>query len=258
LRAGSNLPPIAGNSDLSGHCQHITRLLIVCLAALAGSITISGCADGPIPELRSLNPWLTKDWKEDEKYTATYHRKVADLADLRGKASSLPPAEQQRYSADLAVELQREKAVPMRVALVKTLSTFPTPQARAAIQLAATDQDSYVRREVCVALAKTPDAEALQTIGDVLAKDADADVRVAAAKALGTFKDPQAAQALAVAIDDNNPALQQASMDSLRAVTGKDYGYSASAWREYMQGGSPTPPPAPSLAQQFRENYWWW
>jgi HEAT repeat protein len=181
-----------------------------------------------------------------------------ELADLRSRAASLPPAEQERYSTDLAVELQREKAVVMRREIVKTLSAFPTSQARSAIQMAAADEDAYVRREACLALAKTPDAQALQTIGELLAKDNDPDVRVAAAKSLKNFKDPQAAQALAVAIDDNSPAIQQATMDSLREVTGKNYGYSASAWREYMQGGSPTPPPPPSLAQQFRENWWWW
>lgn len=227
------------------------------IAALACSALTTGCADGPVPELRSLNPWLTKEWKEDEKYAATYHRKVSDLADLRSRAARLSPADQQKFSADLAVELQREKAVPMRTALVKTLSAFPTPQARAAVQMATADADPYVRREACLALAKTPDAESLQTIGHMLASDNDVDVRVAAAKSLRNFKDPQAAQALAVAIDDNSPALQQASMDSLRVVTGKDYGYSASAWREYMQGGSPAKPPGPSLAQQLRE-YWWW
>jgi hypothetical protein len=245
------------NSDLSRQPPLARHAWIFWSAALVSNAVMTGCADGPVPELASYNPWLAKDWREDEKYTATYHRKVTDLADLRSRAASLPPAEQQRYSADLAVELQREKAVPMRTALVKTLAAFPTPQARAAVQMATSDADPYVRREACLALAKTPDAEALQTIGKMLAEDSDTDVRVAAAKSLRNFKDPQAAQALAVAIDDNSPALQQASMDSLRVVTGKDYGYSASAWREYMQGGSPTPPPGPTIAQQLRE-YWWW
>jgi hypothetical protein len=241
---------------LSRHRPVARRVWICWAAALACIACAGGCAESP--ELARFNPWLKKDWQEDEKYAATYHRKVQELAELRGRAAGLPPADQERYSAELVVELQREKSVAMRTALVKTLSAFPTRQARAAVQLAAADEDPYVRREACVALAKTPDAEALQTIGELLAKDTDADVRVAAAKALGSFRDPQAAQALAVAIDDNNPALQQATMDSLRAVTGKDYRYSASAWREYMQGGTPTPPPAPSLAQQFRENWWWW
>lgn len=217
-----------------------------------------GCADGPLPGLRSYNPWLTKDWKEDEKYTATYHRKVEELAELRGRAPSLPSDEQVRYATELSVELQREKAVVMRTEIVRTLAALPTPQSRAAIQLAVTDVDPYVRRAACNALAQTPDADALQILGQTLANDADLDVRIAAARELGKFRDPQAAQALAVAIDDNNPALQQTAMNSLRDVTGKDYGYSASAWREFMQGGTPTPPPAASIAQQFRENWWWW
>jgi HEAT repeat protein len=109
-----------------------------------------------------------------------------------------------------------------------------------------------------VALAQAPDAESLQILSQTLANDPDTDVKIVAARSLGKFKDPQAAQALASIVDDNNPALQQTAMDSLRTVTGKDYGYSASAWREYMQGGAPTPPPSPSIAQRLREDWWWW
>lgn len=242
---------------MSCHPPANFRWWIRCAALLCGGL-LAGCADGPTPELASYNPWVTKDWKADEAYTATYHRKVADLADLRKRAPSLPPDEQQRYSAQLAGELQKEQAVVMRAAIVKTLSAFPTEQARSAVQMAATDADPYVRREACLALGNSPDAAALQTLGDTLANDSDSDVRLVAAKSLGKSRDPQAALALSKTIDDNNPALQQATMDSLRVVTGKDYGYSASAWREYMQGGNPTKPPGPSLAQQFRENYWWW
>jgi HEAT repeat protein len=236
--------------------QNVCRS-IACGAALMCCCFATGCVDGPFG-LAKYNPWVTKDWKEDEKYAATYHRKVADLADLRGRAPTLPPDEQERYSTELAVEVQRENAVVMRSELVRTLAAFPTHQARSAIQLAATDADPYVRRAACLALGKNPDPEALQILGKTLESDNDPDVRIVAARELGKFKDPQAAQALAVAIDDNNPALQQTAMDSLRTVTGKDFGYSASAWREFMQGGSPTPPPAASIAQQFRENWWWW
>ncbi|WP_425614466.1 HEAT repeat domain-containing protein [Anatilimnocola sp. NA78] len=236
----------------------INRRRLCCAALLCCGGLLTGCESGQVPELRSWNPWVTKDWKADEAYAPTYHRKVKDLADLRDRAPSLPPEEQQRYSAELAVQLQKEEAVVMRTALVQTLAALPTEQARAAVQMAANDSDPYVRRQACVALGKNPDAKSLEILGQTLANDNDPDVRLVAAKGLGQFRDPQAAQALAVAIDDNNPALQHAAMDSLRTVTGKDYGYSASAWREYVQGGTPKAPPAPSLAQQFRENLWWW
>ncbi len=245
------------NLFLNCHFPAARRRVIYWAVALA-CCGCGGCADGPFPELRSYNPWITKDWKEDEKYAVTYHRKVAELAELRGRAPSLPPAEQEQLSAKLAVELEREQSVVMRTELIRTLATLPTAKSRAAIQLAAADADPYVRRAACLALAQTPDPEALQILAKTLESDTDIDVRMVAARALGQFRDPQAAQALAVAIDDNNPALQQTTMDSLRAVTGKDYGYSASAWREFMQGGTPTPPPAASLAQQFRESWWWW
>lgn len=217
-----------------------------------------GCAEGPFPVLASYNPWVTKDWKEDEKYATTYHTKVTQLAELRGRAPNLPPEEQQRLSTELAVEVQREKAVTMRTELVRTLAAFRTEQARSAIQLAASDADPYVRRAAFMALAQNPDSTSLQILSHALENDTDMDVKLAAARELSKFRDPAAAQALAKVVDDNNPALQQTAMDSLRTVTGKNYGYSASAWREYLQGGTPTPPPSPSIAQRLREDYWWW
>lgn len=251
--------PTSSGKKILKSSTHITAGRLLCsLAVLSCAALATGCVDGPAPGLASYNPWVTKDWKEDEKYATTYHTKVQQLAELRGRAPTLPPEEQQRLSTELAVEVQREKAVVMRSEIVRTLSAFPTQQARAAIQLAANDADPYVRRAACIALAQTPDADALQILSQTLANDTDTDVKIVAARELSKFRDPQAAQALATLVDDNNPALQQTAMDSLRTVTGKDYGYSASAWREYMQGGTPTPPPAPSIAQRLREDWWWW
>jgi hypothetical protein len=251
------VPTLSGKTFLTSSTHFAAGRWLFCLALL-GCALATGCADGPFPGMASYNPWVTKDWQEDEKYATTYHTKVAQLGELRGRAPTLPPDEQQRLSTELAVELQREKAVVMRSEIVRTLSAFPTQQARAAIQLAATDPDPYVRRSACVALSQAPDADSLQILSQTLANDTDTDVKIVAARALGKFRDPEAAKALATLVDDNNPALQQTAMDSLRTVTGKDYGYSASAWRDYMQGGTPTPPPAPSIAQRLREDWWWW
>jgi hypothetical protein len=255
---GQKSIPSVRKFALSCQLPAIVRTCLKASLLISWCALLAGCADGPLTTMHGYMPWIRKDWDADEAYTTTYHRKVTDLADLRERAPSLPPADQQRFSAELAAELQKEQIVVMRAAIVKTLSAFPTEQASAAIQMAAKDTDPYVRREACVALAKTPNEASMQVLGETLATDSDPDVRLVAAKSLGQFKDPKAAEFLAKGIDDNNPALQQATMDSLRVVTGKNYGYSASAWREYMQGGSPTPPPGPTLAQQFRENWWWW
>ncbi|MDP7304261.1 MAG: HEAT repeat domain-containing protein, partial [Pirellulaceae bacterium] len=62
------------------------------------------------------------------------------------------------------------------------------------------------------------------------------DVRSAAARALGKFRGSEAAvQALAVALDDPNPAIQHRVTLSMGAVSGRSYGADVVAWREFAQ-----------------------
>ena len=61
------------------------------LAAALLAALVGGCADGPVPEMRRLNPWVRKAWDEDEQRITTYHRKIKDLAELRQKARACPP-----------------------------------------------------------------------------------------------------------------------------------------------------------------------
>jgi hypothetical protein len=55
-----------------------------------------------------------------------------------------------------------------------------------------------------------------------------------------------------VALDDRDPAMQYVGVQSMKALTGKDYGGDVAAWRELAGGGSPPLPPPPSLAERLR------
>jgi HEAT repeat protein len=228
------------------------------LAALLLAGGLSGCADGPVPEMRSLNPWIRKQWAEDEQYGPTFHKKVADLKALRSSAASLAPQDQEQIAMELAGRLKDEPSPAMRMELVRALAELPTSSAQAAIATTLSDENSQVRMVACKSLGKRPSAEALQALGAAVASDADLDVRIAAAKELGRFNDPAAAQALRPALDDNDAALQGIAMQSLRGLTGKrEYANSVVAWREYLDGGNPEPPPAPSLAETLMKYRYW-
>src|SRR5262245_58502552 len=121
--------------------------LLACLAALA-----AGCAEGRVPELRNLNPWVRKQWADDEAVTTTYHKKVADLTALRSQASRLPPEQVEQVAAQLAGRLHEEKAPVLRAELVRTLGALPSPTARAAVTTAIADEVAAVRIAACQAL----------------------------------------------------------------------------------------------------------
>jgi HEAT repeat protein len=232
---------------------------IQCLASLAiAALACSGCADGPVPEMRSLNPWIRRQWADDEQFGPTYHKKVADLAALRSSTARLAPDDQERIAAELAGRLKDEPSAAMRIELARALGSLPTATAQAALAAAMSDENTQVRVVACQGLGKRPSQQSLQALGAAVAGDANLDVRIAAAKELGRFNDPAAAQALRPALDDGDAAVQGIAMQSLRGLTGKrEYANSVVAWREYLDGGNPTPPPAPTLAETLMKYRYW-
>jgi HEAT repeat protein len=219
---------------------------------------LAGCADGPIPEMRYLNPWSREQWAADEKEMPTYHRKVAELAALRSQAPSLQPAEREQIAADLAARLKDEQSPVMRAELIRALGELPTATSQSSILAAMTDETPHVRAAACRALGRHPSSEGFTAVSQAVASDTDLDVRIAAAKELGKFREEGAPQALRPALDDNDPALQLAAMQSLQSLTGRtQYGSSVGTWREYLDGGEPAPPAGPTIAETLQK-YWYW
>jgi len=228
------------------------------LAAAPLCALLVGCADGPVPETRFLNPWVRKQWAQDEQRVTTFHRKVADLAELRAKVPQMPPAEREETASQLAARLKEEKSPALRAEFLRTLAAIPTPVAQQAVVASLTDEAASVRVLACKALGRTPSAEGFQALSQAVTSDADLDVRVVAARELGKFRGFEAPKALRPALDDRDPALQLAAMQSLEALDGHtEYRRNVAVWREHLDGGNPSPPPPPSMAELARQ-YWSW
>jgi len=233
------------------------RLLLLGVALAAP--WAAGCSDGPIPEIRSLNPFVRKQWDEDEQQIATYHRRAADLAALRTQVPSMPADEQASAAAELAQRLKDEQSPVMRAELVRALGEFGVPAAQTAIVAAMSDESSHVRIAASKALGRHPSQEGFLALSSAVADDGNQDVRIAAARELRGFKDFETPPALRPALDDNDPALQLAAMQSLQTLTGRtQYGNSVATWREYLDGNDPAPPPGPSLADRWQQLWNWY
>lgn len=222
--------------------------LLRCGACLAGLCLLSGCADGPFYQL-----YYQKQWQADEKYGPTFHTKRKDLKQLREGAELLSADEQTRYALEINRALADDPSPTYRRDMVQTLATFSVPEARDGLRLAVKDSEMAVRVAACEAWGQIEDAESIAVLGDRIANDEDHDVRMAAARELANFSDPEAIKSLGVALDDSNPALQHRAVQSLKSITGKDFGESVPAWRAYVKGETPTPVKPPSLVQRFRE-----
>lgn len=227
------------------------------LQCLLCGLLATGCADGPVPEMRQLNPWVREQWADDEKHGPTFHTRLAKLGELRSQASSLGPEDRERIAGELATLLKEEETAVMRVELLRTMAVYPSPNTFSALEVSLADVEPRVRIAACNALATWQTPEAMQALGNAVGSDADLDVRIAAARALENYNDPAAAKALSIALDDNDPALQKVAMQSLKTTTGKDYGNSVPAWREYLAGGDPSPPPPVSIAERLQDWRLW-
>ena len=214
---------------------------------------VSGCADGPFSDMFVLSsPFGRDDSADDARYGPTPVDRIKVLKSLASQAEGLQPDQQQRLSEDLTQRVETEQDPLIRAEVVRALGAFPTAAAAGGLRTALADGDSDVRIAACEAWARRGGPEAITALADVLGSDTDIDVRLAATRALGQFRDPAAVRALALGLDDGNPALQYRAIESLKSLSGHDYGNDITAWREFAQGGNPAPPGPPSIAALLR------
>jgi hypothetical protein len=215
-----------------------------------------GCGERPFADYGIVDPWSRKSWKEDEQYGPTYYTKRDELRSKRKSMRWMAPGDQERVAAELAERLKDEPHPVLRSEILRTLALAKSDIAMEALRSATNDTDPDVRVVACEALGQRADQPARQALAQVLGSDTDADVRLAATRELGRFKeDREAMQALRLALDENNPALQFRAVESLKNMTGKDYGSDLIAWKEFVDGGNPPEPPPASIAERLKNLY---
>jgi HEAT repeat protein len=141
-----------------------------------------------------------------------------------------------------------------RAAIVESLGALAARSGVEGLNLALQDDDPDVRVAACEAWGRHGGPEALHALASTLNGDTDLDVRQAATRGLGELGDPAGIQTLGVALEDPDPALQWRAVQSLEAITGRDFGDSVPACREFVQNPPPgsVQPQHPSLVKRLR------
>ena len=215
--------------------------------------TMSGCMTGPFSGLAKWRPDLRREWKEDAVFGPTLHEQVEDLQKLRNTAGTLSPTEQETWSRRL-VELAEANASPVLMeALVHTLGVLPTETAGTALRAALQHAEPDVRSAACLAWAERGGTEAADQLATVAGADTNQDVRLTALRELSRFPGKKTVTTLGVALDDRSPAVQWRAMQSLKVVTGLDYGDNVPAWREFVSGGNPGAERRPSVTERMSD-----
>jgi hypothetical protein len=212
-----------------------------------------GCADGPMPYLMSLNPTMRRQWEADEAFAPTLHRQLAEVQTVRESTKSLSPEQQVHWSGELEHIIRTHSNPLLRGECVTTLEGFSVPESNAGLRQGMQDGDATVRIAACKAWGKRGGQEGMEILAERLGSDSDPDVKLAAARELGQFSDPIAYQALGLAIQGGDPALQYRAIQSLKLASGKDYGNNLQAWQEFAEGKDPGPEYTPSLADRVKQ-----
>lgn len=98
------------------------------------------------------------------------------------------------------------------------------------------DPDRFVRFEAARALQRVHSADAVPVLLATIdaEKETDADVRVAAAEALGQYPETRVVQGLIAALADARLAVNYAVRSSLTTLTGQDFGVDRAAWLAWV------------------------
>jgi hypothetical protein len=187
----------------------------------------------------------------DKTSVITPAMRMASIREFGPRGREADAAEQDRICEQLAQQIRSEPDPIVRRAIQETIGEFNTPLASAVILAGLNDDDRDVRVTCCRLLAKRNDPAAVGPLSQIVATDADLDVRLAAVDALGEMKTPAAIQGLAAALKDRDPALQFAGVQSMKKVSGEDLGNDVEAWRQYAarSTGGGTQPTSAIAAQ---------
>lgn len=147
---------------------------------------------------------------------------------------------------ETALELYRELVddpdAGVRQAAARALGLHgDRSDARALVSL-LDDDERLVRLASAQALQRIHDPVAIGPLMNAATERSEPDpvVRAAAARALGQYRQRRVLQALVGVLDDRQLAVNHAARESLRTLTGQDFGLDTSAWLSWA-GSTPDP-----------------
>lgn len=222
-------------------------LLLLVLGVLTGCLP--GCSTW---DIRSLSPWHSSRGAEDANIVTPANR-MARLREMAARAPSSSQMQREEMAKDLAKAIDLERDPLIRCEMLRTLAVCATPTADAVLLRSLKDDTAAVRVVACDMLGRRGGSQAAHALAETLGGDVDLDVRLAAARALGQTGERSAVDPLGQALAESDPALQYQAVDSLRNLTGEDFGNDVDRWQSYVRG-EPVPGAEPvSIAERLQQ-----
>ncbi|TWU11001.1 hypothetical protein Poly21_49080 [Allorhodopirellula heiligendammensis] len=226
-------------------------ILVVMLAAGTSGVT-SGCKDGPMYALKTVNPYFTmRQWKRDEEIGITDHQRRQELQSLVKTMSGLPPERQAYWSKHLEQIYKHDANAEMRRLAVVAAGKSSDPSMLKLIEKSLEDDVIKVRMEACRALGNRREDEATRMLAETIGRSQNKDVRHAAISALAEHPGQVATNSLKLALEDRDPATQSLVIGALRQNTGKDYGDDPETWIAGLDGKDVDEKPRGGIGSYF-------
>ncbi len=225
---------------------------IAALLAAAACGILTGCKDGPLYAMKTVNPYFTmRQWAKDEEIGVTDHERRRELQSLVKSMPNLSPERQEYWSTHLQRIYTHDESAEMRRLAVVAAGKSSDPEMLKLIARGLEDDVIKVRMEACRALGNRPEDEATRLLAETIGKSQNKDVRHAAITALAEHPGQIATNSLKLALADRDPATQHLVIGALRQNTGKDYGDDPETWIAGLDGKDVDEKPRGGIGSYF-------
>lgn len=234
-------------------CRGVGRRAFL-VALIAGGTTgaMSGCKDGPMYALKSMNPYYTmSQWARDKEIGVTDHQRRRELESLTKTMANLPVERQAYWSQHLEQIYANDESAEMRRLAVVAAGKSSDPAMLKLVEKGLSDDVIKVRMEACRALGNRREDEATRLLAETIGKSQNKDVRHAAINALAEHPGQVATNSLKLALEDRDPATQSLVISALRQNTGKDFGNDPETWIAGLDGKDVEQKPRGGLGSYF-------
>lgn len=187
-------------------------------------LLISGCAEGPLWQSGKYSPWARNRWAEEEKIADTLFTRKQRMTESVESVLNAPVEQQQKVAQEISEIVHRDPVLLLRLHGVKLSGRLNCPAAIQTLEDASRDYNTDIRVAAIKAWEQLPSDLAIPQLQEIIGSDTNVDVRLAATRALGNFSGVKAVQALSLALNDADPALQVRAAESLQKATGESFG----------------------------------
>ena len=123
----------------------------------------------------------------------------------------------------------------MRREILRAAIAIPSADVLPILQSAVDDDDISIRRMAYKEWGKRPGQIAMPVLLKGARSESEKDVRIVIIRALGRFENQQVYDTVTEALNDRDPAVQLAATDSMKELTGLDYGDTPEPWIAHVE-----------------------